>query len=488
MAFAFQIIGSALNAAQVDSTPQAMRIIGYDPNGNAIFKADRSAITTGNQGGMFNLGADYKVARLIRTSSDNAMRVGDSILMLYDSVEGTAVDTNKWIQTTTTMTITQAVATGTLFNASAITTTTTGAMHTSHRRFPFIIRVPLVFRARARLTATATNTVTELGFGSPATATAAAIGDGAIWRKDSTGQILPVISIGGTEILGTPISDATFRASVATTDYCFFEIVLYDNHAKFIIYKQTGELVTEQDLDWTVLAASFQVTHLQAMMRTYNSGTAGAAHQLFVDGATVLLIDAPYDKNARTVMSGMCYNSVTSPTAYTQNANWTNSAAPTTRTLSNTAAAETTLGGLLRVNSIAGGNTDLIMFGWTNPAPYTFQCTRITIPVPLNEVVAVATTATIFTYFAAFNSSAVSLATGAPYTPMRLALPGIHTAAVALAANSLFSGATVDLALDPPIAVQPGRFLHVCCRELVGTATATETYLWAGVSVQGFFE
>jgi hypothetical protein len=184
----------------------------------------------------------------------------------------------------------------------------------------------------------------------------------------------------------------------------------------------------------------------------------------------------------------MGMNSLISPTAFTQLANWGNSAAPTVRTLSNTAAAETTLGGLLAVNSIAGGNTDLIMFGWQNPSPYTFYCTGIKIPVPLNQVVAVATTATIFAYFASFNLSAVSLATGGTYPGVRVGLGEIHTAAVGLAANLLFSGNTAVWIPTTPMAVQPGRFLHIGCRELVGTATATETYLWGGIAVDGFFE
>lgn len=481
------------NAVEADSTPKALRSIGYDSNGNTIFKPDRSALTLGNQGGSLLIGSEYKVGRLIRASSDGAMRVGDSTLMLYDSVEGAAVNTNSWIQTTTTQTITQAVATGTLFNASAITTTTTGSMHTSHRRFPFIHRVPLVMRGRVRLTATATNTVTEWGFGSPASATAAAIGDGAIWRKDSTGQILPVIAIGGTEILGTPISDATFRASVATTDYCFFEIVLFDGHVQFTITKESGELVTHQDLDWTVTAASFQVTHLQAMMRTYNSGAAGAAHQLMAHGTTVMMIDAPYDKTIRTVMSGMNLNFLTSPTAFTQLAQYANSADPAAAVLSNTAASYTTLGGLFigPTPTPVGAVTDFALFGWQNPSPYTFHFTGIKISC-FNRGAVIATTATVLEWAMGFNSSAVSLATAAPYSPMKVPIGRqILPLAAAQGGPCPIDGwpTPQDVVWQPstPVAVQPGRFLHVILRIPVGTATAAG-FLRGSVAIDGFFE
>ena len=225
----------------------------------------------------------------------------------------------------------------------------------------------------------------------------------------------------GTDILGTPISDATFVASVPTTDYAHFEIVLFDNRAHFAIYTQGGTLVNAQDLEFSGTGtAHFSQTRLQAMHRVYNSGAAGAAVQMLVHGTVVVGMDSLSQRDWRSSLSGNSLNSLTSPTAYTQLANWTNSGAPTTRTLSNTAAAETTLGGILRANSIAGGTTDLIMFGWQNGTVSTgpvFYCTGIYISVPMNEVVAVATTATVFSYFAAFNSSAVSLATAAPTRP-----------------------------------------------------------------------
>jgi hypothetical protein len=201
------------------------------------------------------------------------------------------------------------------------------------------------------------------------------------------------------------------------------------------------------------------------------------------------MADAWSQRDHLVMLSGMGLNSLSSPTAFTQLANWTNSGAPTTRTLSNTVAAEVTLGGLLRVNSIAGGpNIDYIMFAWTNPSPYTFYCTGIRIPVPINEVVAIATTATMYSYFAAFNSSADSLATAAPYSPMRVALGGSHLGQIALAANAYLAGENINWTPGTPMAVQPARRLHVGCRLHLGTATATETFLWPGVGVDGFFE
>ncbi len=70
---------------------------------------------------------------------------------------------------------------------------------------------------------------------------------------------------------------------------------------------------------------------------------------------------------------------------------------------------------------------------------------------------------------------------------MRVGLGGTHVGAVGLAANTQFTGPQISWYPQVPIAVQPGRFLHLFCRELVGTATATETYLW-NVVIEGYFE
>lgn len=492
MSFTFRESGTS-NLGEIDSQGQR-RVTLYDAAGNIITPANRGSIPS-SAGGILQSVADYKVARLMRGDETGTLRTSDEALMLYDGAEGAALDTNKWINTNTTHTVTQAAATGTLLNANSTVATTTGALLTSHRTIPAFPGAVKLFRARLRVTAHFANGRVECGFGNPGglgtpSATAATAVNGAHWRKDDSGQWLPVLVVNGVEALGTPISNATFIAAVATTEYAIFVVELRYNVARFSIYKQDGTLVTSQDLEWSAGAnfGGFSQTHLAAFIRQHNTGATGTAVQVFVDGVSVAVLDAMAQRPYNVGQAGMGYSSLTSPTAYTQNANWGNSAAPTTRTLSNTAAAETTLGGLLRANSIAGGNTDLIMFGWTNPSPYVFYCDGIWIPAPLNEVVAVATTATIFAYFASFNLSAVSLATGGTYPGHRIALPGIHTAAVGLAANNLFSGSPIFVQFPTPFAVMPGRFLHIGCRELVGTATATETYLWAGVGVSGFFE
>jgi hypothetical protein len=483
--------GATSDLLTVDPTSKAARGTLYDTSGNVIVAPNRTAVVEA-AGGVMTAGKDYKLARTQRQSSTGGLHVaGDGTMMLIDSIEGTVRNLNQWIEAVTTMASAQTLATGLRLNSAATLTTATGILEASHRYFPIVARCALVYRARLRFQGL-TNCFEEWGFGDPTTTNTALINNGAFFRRDGAGSLQPILAFNGTEGAG-----ATMTAP-ATTQYAWYEIFLEDDRATFQILDVNGVLISSQIMERGATGGSgtgvataarlLAVTHIPCFLRVYNSGAAGTAPQIDLTECSVTFADGWSQRDHRIAMSGMGLNSLTSPTLYTQLANWTNSAAPTTRTLANATAAETTLGGLLVANSIAGGNTDLIMFGWQNLGSYTFYVTGISIPPPLNQVVAVATTATIFAYFAAFNSSAVSLATAAPYSPMRVALPGIHTAAVGLAANNLFSGSTVQYNFDTPMPVQPFRFFHIGCRELVGTATATETYLWAGVTVDGFFE
>jgi hypothetical protein len=479
-------IGIFLNGSgqELGGVGDAAKVLLYDGAGNPAVLAD-NAVLPANSGGLAIAGKDYKLARALRATMDGALQIAEETAFLSDVVEGAAVDTNKWIQTTTTMTIAQANGVITL-NASSLTTTATGAMLISHRTLPLLRRSPLVASFRARYSATASNTIVEMGFGAPATAIAASIGNGACWRKDGTGQWVPVISINGSEILGTPVSDATVRAAMAVADYAIFWVMLEQTRATFQIVNQSGVLISRQvvPLDGGSAAQGFTVTHLQAMQRVYNSGTAGAAVQLFLSGTDVYAIDGVLNKSWEQQVIGMgSGGSITSPTAFTQLANYANSAAPATGTPSNTAAGYTTLGGQFQMAAPAGAETDLVLFGFQVPTPYQLYVKRVKISA-FNMGAAVATTPTLLQWGLGFNSSAVSLATAAPYAPMRKAI-GAQAIAVGAAIGTMYGPDCVEWSGFE--CVQPGRFFHVILKVPVGTATASQ--LIRGVcSVEGYFE
>lgn len=75
--------------------------------------------------------------------------------------------------------------------------------------------------------------------------------------------------------------------------------------------------------------------------------------------------------------------------------NHVNSTAPTSATLSNTAAGYATLGGRFQFAAVAGAATDYALFAIAVPTGSKFLCEGIHIEL-YNTVVAVATTPTIF--------------------------------------------------------------------------------------------
>lgn len=475
--------GSSTDILTIDPISKAARVTLYDTTGEAITKQDRSVISSGVSDGIMNSGSDYKISRVLRCSHSGSLRVDDDQLLFNDSCEGAVYDSNKWIQSVSGFAVTQTAANGILLNSGNSTTITQGAMHLSHRFFPIPARSGLVFNSKIRCGNHFTGNVMEFGFGSPTSPTNTSIVNGACWRKDGTGQYVPVITINtGGDILGTAISNATFLSFIPSTDYAAFEVQLFDDHAHFAIYTQSGVLVNAQDLDFSgTSSAHFSQTHLQAMIRNYNSGTTTTAVQTWVQRVAVYGIDGVNGRSFREMMSGQGYNSLTSPTTYTQTSNYVNSTAPVSATLSNTAASYVTLGGQFQFVPVTGAETDYALFAFLVPSPMTFFMTGVII----NSWVAGAlgVTASVLQWGIGLNSNGVSLATGAPYSPMKAALGSQFFPITAIVGTT-----SPDITWNPgtPLACQPNRYVHVIVKMPVGTAA---TGLIRGtVTIDGWFE
>jgi hypothetical protein len=483
--------GDSTATMLVGANSRAARVTLYDANGNLMNLTDRGVVTPGGVIGSPIMGTDHRAVRVARTSRDGTLRTTADALLLFDSVEGAAVDSNKWVSTATTMTAAQGAATGIQLNSGSSVATTVGIMLLSHRWFPVIHRQGLAFQAKVRATAHFSNNLMEFGFGTPASATSTTAGNGAFWRKDGTGQWFPVVSVGGAEIVGTPIAAATFVAAVPATDYFNLDVQIYDERCTFVITTQSGVLVNYQDIEFAGTGvAHFSASHVQAMLRTYNTGGTGTAVQAFIMAVCVYAIDAQSGREWRAAMSGMNYNALTSPTAYTQLANWTNVVAPTLRTPSNTAAGETTWGGVCLWNnagtSFAASETlDLILFGASVPSPLTFFLTGLRIS-SMNQGAANGAAPYTIQYGASFNASAVSLATGGTYPPMRVAL-GYQTLAASAVIGAVFDRDT-EWRPQTPIAIQPGRFWTLMARVIGGSLGTASQAIRTACVVDGYFE
>jgi hypothetical protein len=486
MAYGFRLIGTS-NSGEVDSAGQ-QRVILYDTAGNVLNPVNRASVAE-TAGGTILSGKNYKVAQTIRASSVGSLMIGgDETILLSDSFEGTTRNLNQWVETTATMVSAQTTTTGEALNSGLSVTTAQGILESSHMQFPLSARVGLLYRGRHRLVG-ASNCFEELGFSDQSSATTAVMTNGAFFRRDGAGSLQPILAFNGTEGAG-----ATMTAP-ATTDYAWYEIFLEDDRATFAIYSATGALISSAVMErgatggsgtgLTTQARLFTVTHMSAFRRVYNSGAAGTPPQIFTTHATVVLLDAWSQRSHYDAMSGMGYNALTSPTTFLQLANYANSAAPASATLSNTAAGYNTLGGQWQFAAVAGAETDYALFGFTNPTPYTLYVTSVQIAAWI-QAIAVATTATVLQWGIAANSSAVSLATAAPYTPMRKSI-GAMSAVIGTPPGGMFDNGVLNYSPRVPDVVQPGRFFHIILKIPIGTATASQIIRGTAM-VDGYFQ
>jgi hypothetical protein len=259
--------------------------------------------------------------------------------------------------------------------------------------------------------------------------------------------------------------------SYYTSNYFVYDIIVDDDNAVFTIQDTaTGEMVGSLSLPVPISALKmWGATGLPYYQRVYNSGTPASAPVIISGDIQVLSTDIGTQVDASQVAGSLGMSAGRHPFTGVQNENHTNSSAPSSATLSNTAGGYTTLGGRFQFPATAGAVTDYALFAFTVPVGSRFLCEGIHIEL-YNTVVAVATTPTIFEWSMGFNSSAVSLATaniirrqvGSQYLPVG--------AVVGQQANS------IDVNFVTPEVVESGRFVHVILNMPVGTATATEIF------------
>jgi hypothetical protein len=140
------------------------------------------------------------------------------------------------------------------------------------------------------------------------------------------------------------------------------------------------------------------------------------------------------------------------------------------------------------MNAPATSATDVIIASYQNPlggvnqTPRTMKLCGIKVDC-VNSVVAVATTASTFAVAVAWGSTAVSLATTetgsfvtATAKARRVQPIGVISFPVGAAVGAQATGIQFDF--EAPIIINPGEFVQVIVKPLIGTATATEVFQW----------
>jgi hypothetical protein len=219
-------------------------------------------------------------------------------------------------------------------------------------------------------------------------------------------------------------------------------------------------------------------------MHLQNTGVTAGAQKASIPYFSVALVDhsEEYDPKIARAIRGMSGDRTPDGIAVAGLENNSNSAAPASATLSNTAAGYTTKGGKFQFAAVAGAETDYALFAYQVPAMTVAAQGKSLIVTGVkislyNTVVAVATSATIFEWSIAAGATAVSLATADAATTRsakRRSL-GVQTLAIAAAVGAQAADLVRDFG-EAPIIVEAGTFLHIILKMPVGTATATEVF------------
>lgn len=474
MAQGFRLLGADGSYNQKIRANGESDITIVDANGNPIVSAEAAAPSVVS--GLPIFGLNDRSLLPVRADRLGGLASAMHTMLVHDSFEGTTVHPLRWLASSTSMVATQSSVAGLTINSGSITTVSTGYMLQSVRRIMKQQRSPIQAKFRARI-AHVNNSVMEIGFGDAATFNGANT-TGAYWQVTSTGVVQPVLTFNSVDITGADV-----RSLLDLSRYYTWDVFVDDDEATFTVQDTaTGLLISRQKIALPLTAQRlWSSTQVQLIARLYNTGVAPAtAPQLFVTDAYCAALDAANMREWAAALAGNERGFNSQPFTGAQLAQWANSAAPASATLSNTAAGYTTLGGLFQFVAVAGAATDYALFGFQVPTPANLQITGVDIET-WNTGAAVATTPHLMNWAIAVGSTAVSLAT-ATVTRVPLGAQSLPIGAVPGA-----KAERISKQFKTPLFCGAGRFVHIILRMPVATATASQ--IVAGmVGIEGHFE
>jgi hypothetical protein len=434
-----------------------------------------------------------RLMRAPEVSEDFRTRVGVDTPLFSLSFEGTNVPTALIQQTLSTMTTSQA-SNFFVLNAGNAVASLNAAQVRTYRTFPlfgsFTLYIDMVLREG---NPTATNAISEWGIGyvagtSPPT-------DGIFFRRLPGGQLLGVLNFNGTELAEnidtTNVPNRSGSGLYDPTEAQHYLIARQDDQVSFWI----NDVLVARIKYSSIAPLGVSTAAAPIVARVYNNGAASAGRRIELGLLSATMGDLDLGgKPWPHSMAGAGLSGIQAPpgVAAGQNANYVNSTAPASATLSNTAAGYTTLGGQWQAAAVAGSETDYALFAYQVPAGTaalagrTFYVTGIRIGETVVQGAAVATT-TVFQWALGVGSSAVSLATTDAATtssPKRVAL-GSQSIASGAAIGSLAPGFSHNF--NTPQPAPSGTFVHIILKVPQGAATPSLVFRGT-VMVEGYFE
>ena len=435
--------------------------------------------------GMPLAGYEEDVVRPLRVGSLGGLALSRvNGLLFWDPVDGAAVNTQQWTQTTTTMTITQASPGVVTLNANNTTTATTVAAHTSVARFVKPRDGVLRHSIRTRFDWNAAGSVMQVGFAT-ASGTTEQLVDGVCLRVTTSGalELVYVTSSADTATLSTGVSMGAGPANVKPTYWYDLDLYWLNDAFRVVMWDSNGSTATGPVLDATLSYTQTQIRHtsqraLPLLLRVLNVTAPATANRLFYSEVAVMQQDIDEGRLFQHALARAGRSTLLNPTSGAQLANHANSAAPASATLSNTAAGYTTLGGQWQFAAVAGAETDYALFAFTVPTGMTLCVTGVKIDTWVMGA-ASATTPTLLQWFLG-RAAAVTLAANSFRKPI-----GSQSIPVGAAIGA--NVAPVQWQTDTPFVVESGQVFHLALKMPVGTATASEIIRGVAV-IEGYLE
>lgn len=455
----------------------AGRVVQYDENGNIVPRQSGEVLASTDSFIPIGFRNDGN-HRPLRGDRFGGLAIANNTLLFHEPFEGATISSpNRVTIATTTFTQAQTAAGGLVFNSGNVTTGSSAALLTTNRRFMKIQRAPLHAKFRARAFHV-NNAVIEMGFGAPASQTVSPT-VGAFFQVTAGGIVQAVLTFNGVDTTVPITMPVGWQNNFYTWD-----VILDDDEATFFIQDTaTGQVFGSATIPLPATQARlWDASRLPVYARLHFPTAPATVANLILTSVDVILLDSILNKPTTHIAAQSGFGGEVNPSNFTQAANYANSAAPTSATLSNTAAGYTTLGGQFQFAAVAGAETDYALFGFTVPIPYSFICTGIDIST-FNLGAAVATTATVLQWFASPDQTAISLATG---TNRRVTL-GTQSFAVGAAIGANADREIIRNFNDAPLVTNPGRIFVVGLKMPVGTATASQI-IRGTVAIKGYFE
>lgn len=421
------------------------------------------------------------------TDDDYRIRVATEALFDNETFNYTAQNTGKHIYRNTTMTNSWTAA-GLTTNSANITTTTTGTSFSTYAEFPILGACQLYLEFEGSFSAQpTTNSIIDFGGFRLAITNPFAPTDGVYFRLTSAG-LFGVINSNGSET-ATTVFDFTY----ANNRKYQFIISFHEREVEFwidnVLY---GSITTPIGQGQPCMSASLPISLRHAI----TGGAAGSALS-FVLNDYALTIGGVNIAQTASILGQRVYGSYQGLSGGTMGslATYPNSTNPTAAAPSNTALTANLPAGLggqgLVTAAAAAAATDGIWGSYQVAAgTANVQGRRLVIrgvyidAVNLGAIVG--TTATTIQFSLAYGHTAVSLATAEAATtkaPRRIALGYMTWAVNAGIGQAPQCGAlSVDLG-DAPVFVNPGEFVQLVGKFMVGTATASQTisFIWQPV-------